>query len=130
MEIVKESFEPPKPGDEEYENPDDNQDANCCVVVTYQFVANGERLIVYQENYSPDEATFNRREVKGKRKWKEQRFEKVPYGEPLFEEALRYLIHKEGIPSIKVLTNRGYKKVGLPREHWWEFWKRKPVTAS
>ena len=80
----------------------------------YRFVSGQEAFIARQYDDTSDEASFLTREVKGKRKWKSERFAAIPYENPVFQEAVKYLEEVEQVRKVKLLI-REYMTVRSQR---------------
>lgn len=96
MKIDKERFE-----DIDEENPDNR--SYCYAGWLYRFRSDGLELLVRQYEDESTEASFlnYRRKERGWRSWK--MFNKIPYGLPLFRDAIGHLRITEGVRQFKIL---------------------------
>jgi hypothetical protein len=83
----------------------------------YTFTFEQEAFVARQYDDTSDEASFGPwMRVKGKRKWRWQRLEAVPYESPTFREAVRYLLEQENVQTVKWLSQQdGYVSLDLAR---------------
>jgi hypothetical protein len=115
MQGLKEVVKPPVEDDEDYEEWLNDEDSLYFVGVRYRFIGEDKTLEASQEEWYPRDVIIWGWKPNGSDQLNPYRYPDIPYGDPLFESAISYLVNNENALRISVLTETiwCYKRVNL-----------------